>query len=185
MKGDHMKRSEIRGLEDRIARLEREAGLFEIFSASKRQLRSEEKSLEKQLTKIPGVDNVEVHIEGNDKKHYKGIDIYDMSLIVSYMGEEYDLVGSRVEKVGFGKTSSPMVFFDQARRRQSPRGVPISHVRSELEDREGVEQRVHYKISFPGMKGYSVTIYPVGHRLSSRSDDLRVLFERQDIYRGI
>tara|TARA_B100000073_G_C23602005_1_gene520828 strand:+ start:321 stop:860 length:540 start_codon:yes stop_codon:yes gene_type:complete len=170
----------IRELEVRVAHLEREAGLFDIFSATKRQLRSEEKSLKKYLERESGVDSVEVRIS-NDNDHYRGVDIYEMVLKVSYMGEEYDLVGSRVEKVGY-KKASPMIFFDQARRNRAPssRGVPAPYIKSKVQG----ELQVHYKISFPRMRGYSITVYPVGHRQHNRSEKLSTLFDNIEMFRG-
>lgn len=169
----------IRELEIRVAHLEREAGLFDIFSATKRQLRSEEKSLKKYLERESGVDSVDVSIS-NDSDHYRGVDIYDMELKVSYEGKVYGLVGSRVEKVGY-KKASPMIFFDQARRKRAPsRGVPAPYIKKKVEG----DLQIHYKISFPRMRGYSITVYPVGHRQHNRSEKLSTLFDNLEMFQG-
>lgn len=172
----------LKSLKIRVAQLEKEAGMFDIFSAVKRQIRSEEKALKRQLERSRGVDSVEVKIS-NDKKHYRGVDLYKMNLKVSYAGEMFDLVGTRVERVGY-KQASPMIFFDQARRRPpSKGGVPASYIRQQVNP-SSVEERVHYSIHFPRRGGYSIKVYPEGHKLHSRSKELKTIFEDLEMYRG-
>ena len=173
-----MKYKYIRDLEDRISSLEKKAGLFDVFSATKRQLKSEEKEIKNQFESLSGIDFAEVSIntKGED---YKGLKLNDMKLRVSYLGETYDLVGRRVESLTSKRTASPYFFFDQSRRRRRKKPVSVSQLSSGVRSVEKVE--VHYKISFPKRTGYFVKVYTEG----KRGGDIRELFgENIEMYRG-
>ena len=117
----------IKQLESRVARLEKEAGLLDVFSARLRKLKSEERALKKRFESLSGIDFSTVKIDSKTED-YKGLKLNDMTLKVSYRGEVYDLVGKRIESTVRKRVASPYFFFAQDE--SVAYNFDCSHVRS-------------------------------------------------------
>ena len=166
----------IKQLEERVERLEKRAGLLDVFSARSRKLKSEEKALKKRFESLSGIDFSTVQIDSKTEE-YRGLKLNDMTLKVSYRGEVYDLVGKRVESTIRKRVATPYFFFSPTRNKRPSVSVSqLSRGVGKFED----STEVHYKISFPKRMGYSVKIFEDG-----RGDDIRSMFGKNlFIFRG-
>lgn len=171
----------LRDLERRLDRLEKNAGLLDFFDSTKRQIKREEKELEKQISRERDIDFVKVSIDPKGTS-YKNSTFFDMTLEIVYLGSKYLLSGSRevrgnVKELRMANPLAYSVFRQNTNRSNKNKTYRPSDIRS-----ISTMNSVSYKVFFPKERSLSVRLYPKGHKLYSRSQTITDLFEMKDSF---